>query len=187
MGEGDLGDYIDPSVKYVPLEPIQNNMNDIDPAILSKYLDPEFIDAKPDDKAKEMEQLELEAKERMDIDFDLDDELEEDLENEQLIAARLQPREYQYELFTKALEENVIAVLDTGSGKTLISIMLIKQMVLNERQERLTRREVCIVDPRIQDHSFTIYRRQNLLFSWLIVCLLCFNKPASLEPIATSI
>ncbi|CAO0799484.1 unnamed protein product [Mucor circinelloides] len=141
MGEGDLGDYIDPSVKYVPLEPIQNNMNDVDPAILSKYLDPEFIDAKPDDKAKEMEQLELEAKERMDIDFDLDDELEEELENEQLIAARLQPREYQYELFTKALEENVIAVLDTGSGKTLISIMLIKQMVLNERQERLTRRE----------------------------------------------
>lgn len=142
MGEGDLGDYVDPTVKYIPLEPVPNTMNDIDPAILAKYLDPEFVDAKPDEKTKEMEQLELEAKERMDIDFDLDDDLEQELEDEQLKAARLQPREYQYELFTKALEENVIAVLDTGSGKTLISIMLIKQMVLQERQERLTRREV---------------------------------------------
>ncbi|CAO3607529.1 unnamed protein product [Mucor fragilis] len=141
MGEGDLGDYVDPTVKYIPLEPVPNTMNDIDPAILAKYLDPEFVDAKPDEKTKEMEQLELEAKERMDIDFDLDDDLEQELEDEQLKAARLQPREYQYELFTKALEENVIAVLDTGSGKTLISIMLIKQMVLQERQERLTRRE----------------------------------------------
>lgn len=141
-GEGDLGDYIDPNVTYIPLEPVENNMNDIDPKILSKYLDPEFIDAKPDDKTKEMEQLELEQKEKMDIDFDIDDDLEEELQEESRKTAMLQPREYQYELFSKALEENVIAVLDTGAGKTLISIMLIKQMVLQERQERLTRREV---------------------------------------------
>jgi len=30
-------------------------------------------------------------------------------------------REYQQELFDRAKEENVIAVLDTGSGKTLVS------------------------------------------------------------------
>jgi endoribonuclease Dicer len=78
----------------------------------------------------------------MNIDFDLDDDLEEELQEDNRKTAMLQPREYQYELFSKALEENVIAVLDTGAGKTLISIMLIKQMVLQERQERLTRREV---------------------------------------------
>lgn len=40
----------------------------------------------------------------------------------------LVPREYQYELFKKAVNENIIAVLDTGTGKTLISVMLIKHM-----------------------------------------------------------
>lgn len=38
------------------------------------------------------------------------------------------PRSYQQKLFEVAKERNVIAVLDTGSGKTLISVMLIKHM-----------------------------------------------------------
>ncbi|KAJ3053727.1 hypothetical protein HK097_003535 [Rhizophlyctis rosea] len=37
-------------------------------------------------------------------------------------------REYQLDLLREAKDHNVIAVLDTGSGKTLISIMLIKHM-----------------------------------------------------------
>jgi endoribonuclease Dicer len=36
------------------------------------------------------------------------------------------PRQYQEEIFLKAQQKNVIAVLDTGSGKTLISALLIK-------------------------------------------------------------
>ena len=36
------------------------------------------------------------------------------------------PRYYQIELFNKAKAGNVIAVLDTGSGKTLISLLLLK-------------------------------------------------------------
>ena len=35
-------------------------------------------------------------------------------------------REYQQELFERAKDENVIAVLDTGMGKTLIAAMLIR-------------------------------------------------------------
>ena len=35
-------------------------------------------------------------------------------------------REYQQELFDRAKEENIIAVLDTGSGKTLIAALLIR-------------------------------------------------------------
>ena len=36
------------------------------------------------------------------------------------------PRRYQEEIFSRALESNVIAALDTGSGKTYISTLLIK-------------------------------------------------------------
>jgi endoribonuclease Dicer len=36
------------------------------------------------------------------------------------------PRRYQEEIFEKAVHGNVIAALDTGSGKTLISTLLIK-------------------------------------------------------------
>lgn len=38
----------------------------------------------------------------------------------------LLPRRYQEEIFTRAQERNVIAALDTGSGKTYISTLLIK-------------------------------------------------------------
>jgi hypothetical protein len=144
LGENELGDVIDPTVKYVPLEPLSNNMNEIDPERLLQYLDPEFIDATPDRKAIDASQLELEESGRINIDFDLDAELEEELKEKDVTAAMLAPREYQYELFQKALEGNAIAVLDTGAGKTLISVMLIRYMALKERQERLTRREVYI-------------------------------------------
>ncbi|KAI9094994.1 hypothetical protein DFS34DRAFT_628057 [Phlyctochytrium arcticum] len=39
---------------------------------------------------------------------------------------QLVPRSYQLDLLNKAQDGNIIAVLDTGSGKTLISVLLIK-------------------------------------------------------------
>jgi superfamily II DNA or RNA helicase len=42
------------------------------------------------------------------------------------------PRQYQEEIFLKAQQRNVIAVLDTGSGKTLISVLLIKWVATQE-------------------------------------------------------
>ncbi|KAA6420863.1 MAG: endoribonuclease Dicer protein 1-like [Trebouxia sp. A1-2] len=44
------------------------------------------------------------------------------------------PRQYQTELFLEARKRNVIAYLDTGSGKTLVSVLLIKDKAgsLNE-------------------------------------------------------
>ena len=42
------------------------------------------------------------------------------------IKEDLLPRKYQEEIFTRAQERNVIAALDTGSGKTYISTLLIK-------------------------------------------------------------
>jgi endoribonuclease Dicer len=46
--------------------------------------------------------------------------------NEKIID---QAREYQQELFERAKDENIIAVLDTGMGKTLIAAMLIRHML----------------------------------------------------------
>ena len=38
------------------------------------------------------------------------------------------PRHYQYELMQKAKKENIIAFLETGSGKTFIAVLLIKEL-----------------------------------------------------------
>ncbi|KZS98895.1 P-loop containing nucleoside triphosphate hydrolase protein [Sistotremastrum niveocremeum HHB9708] len=44
--------------------------------------------------------------------------------------SRLIPRAYQEEIFNAACKQNVIAVLDTGSGKTYIAVMLIRWALL---------------------------------------------------------
>ena len=46
------------------------------------------------------------------------------------------PRQYQEEIFQKAQQKNVIAVLDTGSGKTLISVLLIKWIAMQEVSQK---------------------------------------------------
>ncbi|KAI9781616.1 MAG: Dicer-like protein 1 [Geoglossum umbratile] len=46
------------------------------------------------------------------------------------------PREYQTELFERAKKKNIIAVLDTGSGKTLIAVLLIRHILDQELEDR---------------------------------------------------
>ncbi|KAI9249991.1 dicer-2 protein [Sporodiniella umbellata] len=135
-----MTDYVDETVRYVPLEHKENTMNNVDPSLLAKYLEPEFFDAKPDSDTKDLGFITLNDRERLDFDDQDDHSIEIDQTGAEK-AAILAPREYQYELYQKALKENVITVLDTGTGKTLISVLLIKQMVHLERQARLTRRE----------------------------------------------
>ncbi|KIY01741.1 uncharacterized protein Z520_01879 [Fonsecaea multimorphosa CBS 102226] len=57
-------------------------------------------------------------------------------ENQQSNAIIDRAREYQQELFEKARDENVIAVLDTGSGKTLIAALLIRHYLQQELIDR---------------------------------------------------
>ena len=49
---------------------------------------------------------------------------------------RLEPRDYQLELYERARRENTIAVLGTGTGKTLIACLLIKDILIQERVNR---------------------------------------------------
>ena len=46
------------------------------------------------------------------------------------------PRDYQTELFQRAKGENIIAVLDTGSGKTHIATLLLKHVLDEELENR---------------------------------------------------
>ncbi|XPS99549.1 Dicer-like protein 1 [Ascochyta lentis] len=46
------------------------------------------------------------------------------------------PRDYQTELFQRAKSENIIAVLDTGSGKTHIATLLLKHVLDEELESR---------------------------------------------------
>lgn len=54
-------------------------------------------------------------------------------ENHRIISS---PREYQVELFEKAKDKNIIAVLDTGSGKTLIAVLLLRHIFAQELEDR---------------------------------------------------
>ena len=46
------------------------------------------------------------------------------------------PRDYQTELFQRAKDENIIAVLDTGSGKTHIATLLLRHILEKELEGR---------------------------------------------------
>ena len=46
------------------------------------------------------------------------------------------PREYQLELFERAKEQNTVAVLDTGTGKTLIAVLLLRHIIDKELEDR---------------------------------------------------
>ncbi|KAI3318603.1 hypothetical protein HD806DRAFT_549027 [Xylariaceae sp. AK1471] len=61
-----------------------------------------------------------------------------DVEDAPIISS---PREYQTELFERAKEKNIIAVLDTGTGKTLIAALLLRHIIEQELDDRKAKQE----------------------------------------------
>lgn len=74
-------------------------------------------------------------------------ESEEILSLKQLMASQESmriigsPRDYQMELFERAKTRNTIAVLDTGSGKTLIAVLLLRHIIDQELEDRAAGRQ----------------------------------------------
>ena len=66
------------------------------------------------------------------------------------------PREYQLELYERAKKQNTIAVLDTGSGKTLIAVLLLRHVLDQEIEDRAAGK-----DPKI---AFFIVNATTLVF-----------------------
>ncbi|KAF2201242.1 dicer-like protein 1 [Delitschia confertaspora ATCC 74209] len=66
------------------------------------------------------------------------------------------PRDYQTELFEKAKRENIIAVLDTGSGKTHIATLLLRHIIDQELEHRK--------DGHLAKISFFLVDSVNLVF-----------------------
>jgi hypothetical protein len=107
----------------------------------STLLEDQFVNATPDSLALSSE-------------FIIDEETldvyasnqEAELEEAEIESKELDPREYQLELLEKAKQANIVAVLDTGSGKTLIAVLLIKEMEQIEKKEREIRRKVPVDD-----------------------------------------
>ncbi|KAF2861052.1 dsRNA-specific nuclease [Piedraia hortae CBS 480.64] len=72
------------------------------------------------------------------------------------------PRQYQIELFERAQRENTIAVLDTGSGKTLIAVLLLRWTV-DQELERRSRGEQPKVSLFVVDSVTLVYQQYAVL------------------------
>lgn len=128
---------------------------------LDHHADPDFIDDNDDiGNSNTPEQSTIGQKKRYDalaqilceqVGNEMDrEELDsaQKIEDEQLLSLKqmmqkqkCQPiipnaREYQMELFETAKAQNTIAVLDTGSGKTLIAVLLLKHIIELEVADR---------------------------------------------------
>ena len=72
------------------------------------------------------------------------------------------PREYQKEIFLKAQQKNVIAVLDTGSGKTLISALLIRWIAEQEHSQKKVTVFLVPKVPLVEQQSIFIAQHTSL-------------------------
>ncbi|KAG5463247.1 MAG: hypothetical protein BJ554DRAFT_715 [Olpidium bornovanus] len=76
-------------------------------------------------------------------------ELEVLVPEEYKTASGMVPRSYQLELFQRALRGNCIAVLDTGSGKTFVAVLLVKHMFSEELVRRKSTKQVVHQQARV--------------------------------------
>lgn len=88
---------------------------------------------------------------------------------------RLEPRDYQIELYERARAENTIAVLGTGTGKTLIACLLIKDILVQEKVRRINGMKVQPLE------FFRVMNRRRFVFLWCRWYISYFNREMSLK------
>jgi SNF2 family DNA or RNA helicase len=128
------------TIESIPDEQDDSDLDDIGPNVNRPILGSEqrrqqtaIFESYLVDKAKSITKEEVKA--------DLKRYKDEELSVESILASAesatiKDPREYQVELFEKAKNENIIAVLDTGSGKTLIAVLLLRHILDKELEDR---------------------------------------------------
>ena len=94
---------------------------------------------------------------------------DEQLSMEALMARQVteiikNPRNYQLELFERAKKQNTIAVLDTGSGKTLIAVLLLRWTIDQELERRASRERHKISFFLVQSITL-VYQQHSVLES----------------------
>ena len=101
------------------------------------------------------------------------------------------PRGYQLEIARRATEGNVIAVADTGSGKTLISVLLLKRVVARARATAaVTGKQVTTHIPRPTPRfAFIFCQGSKISLAWEFqgIHLTCDFVFLLMLPIATGI
>jgi endoribonuclease Dicer len=73
-------------------------------------------------------------------------------------------RDYQVQLYQMALERNIVTVLGTGTGKTLISVLLLKDMSIRESMRPHPRKALFLVNqvPLVTQQAAVISANCNL-------------------------
>ncbi|PWN52134.1 hypothetical protein IE53DRAFT_367453, partial [Violaceomyces palustris] len=81
-----------------------------------------------------------------------------------VVPLALTPRSYQSEIYERAKEQNVIVCLDTGSGKTLVSVLLLQHMRDQELQLRRRRVSLFLVNlvPLVHQEAEVIASNSSL-------------------------
>jgi hypothetical protein len=95
------------------------------------------------------------------------------------------PRAYQQEILEEAYKRNIIAVLPTGVGKTLIGALLIKRTVKDMarmNQKKVSLWQLAVIRNERQGPELTCPRLYSSRYSWCHPSRSCISKVTSSGP-----